>query len=597
MSGISFMGVGSGLPVKEIIEATLAAEAAPLKRLENDKKFYESQISSMGQLKSRLSSMAEAMDKLKGLDKFQQLATKSGNDKLFTATADHAKGATAGGYNIEVLAEARSYRHVTEATSKTATFSGVLNFKDANGDALKYTPKDANGVNLPDEVIEPLNINGKTLDEIREAINSHEGLKDKVSATLVNVDGGDARLVLSSKDSGEKERFAVDLSGLGINKDTELSSDSKFYTHATNSFDAGTTFSNLGTLTFKDAAGNDLSGSIDTNGKTLTNIVAEINNDTTLNSKMSAELVTDANGKERLVINSKVAGEAGRFTANFSDPSITKDTNLSSDSSSLDAPHLDAHIKIDGIEAFSPTNNFENVISGVSVNVTAGATNETNKAANLQVKRDDKAIKDNIEAFAKAYNDVIIHLNEAKKGSLYGDSTIRAIEGEMRDILYTPTQGSDGEDTSKNFLALIGLNVHVDKTYDPKNPSSRNGTLEVNPKDLTKALNENFDRVAHILGSTSKDGGPSGYAERFTDLANRLGEPTKGLIQTRTKGLNEEVKRINTRVESTNRRLELLEERLVKQFSAIEGIIANFNSTGSFISQQMASLPGYTRNK
>src|SRR5690554_3031990 len=103
MSGISFMGVGSGLPVKEIIEATLAAEAAPLKRLEHDKKYYESQISGMGQLKSRLNSMAEAMRDLQGLDKFQQLAATSSNDKLFTATANHETGATAGNYNIKVL--------------------------------------------------------------------------------------------------------------------------------------------------------------------------------------------------------------------------------------------------------------------------------------------------------------------------------------------------------------------------------------------------------------------------------------------------------------------------------------------------------------
>ena len=487
MSGISFMGVGSGLPVKEIIEATLAAESAPLKRLENDKKFYESQISAMGQLKSRLGSMAEAMNKLKGLDKFQQLAATSSNDKLFTATADHAKGATAANYNIEVLAEAKNYRHVSGSLSTVDKFTtaGTLTFKAANGsDDLK--DKDGNVISI--------NTENKTLDEIREAINSHEGLKGKLSASIVN----------------------------------------------------------------------------------------------------------EGNDTGRLVLNATTSGEEGRFTANFSDAAITKDGGLSSNATSLNA-----HIKIDDIDAYSSTNKFENVISGVSINVTAGASNETNKAASMQVKRDDKAIKDNIEAFAKAYNDVIIHLNEAKKGSLYGDSTIRAIEGEMRNILYAPTEGEDAEATQKNFLALIGIEVYADKNYDPKNPNSRNGTLEVNSAALTKALDENFDKVAHILGSSSKvDGQPSGYAERFAELATRLvsggvkdGQSYKGLVQIRTEGLGKEVDRINDRVDSTNLRLELLEARLVKQFSAIEGIIANFNSSGSFISQQMSNLPGYTRNK
>ena len=495
MSGISFSGVGSGLPINDIIKATLAAEAAPLKRLENDKKFYESQISGMGQLKSRLNSMAEAMRNLQGLDKFQQLAATSSNDKLFTATADHKAGATAGNYNIKVLAEARNYRHVSEPMNKTATnnFTGPLTFKvkAANGtDDVLLKNKDGTDISI--------DTTGKTLDEIRAAINSHEGLQGKVSANLVNTSDTEARLVLNASESGQAGRFEMLVGG-----------------------------------------------------------AADPNKDTDLSSKDSA------------------------------------------------TENLNAHIEIDGIDAYSSTNKFENVISGVTIDVTAGASGQSESVGGLQVKRDDKAIKDNIEAFAKAYNDVIIHLNEAKKGSLYGDSTIRSIEGEMRNILYSPTEGDDAADTQKNFLALIGIEVFVDKSYDPKNPSSRNGTLEVDSAALTKALDENFDKVAHILGSSKAldDTQPSGYAERFAELATRLvsggvkdGQSYKGLVQIRTEGLGKEVDRINDRVDSTNLRLELLEARLVKQFSAIDGIVSRFNSTGSFISQQMAGLPGYTRN-
>lgn len=507
MSGISFSGVGSGLPINDIIKATLAAEAAPLKRLENDKKFYESQISGMAQLKSRLSSMGDAMKALQGLDKFQQLAANSSNDKLFTATADHKTGATAGNYNIEVLAEARNYRHVSTSMDKTATnnFTGPLTFKDKDGVVLK----DGGGNDIS------IDTTGKTLDEIRAAINSHEGLQGKVSANLVNTSDTEARLVLNASESGETGRF-----------EAVFSSD----------------------------------------------------NDP-LNPKKDATL------------------SSGKYDDALAPTHPDYEDSL--------ANNLDARIKIDGIEATSSTNKFENVISGVTIDVTAGASGQSESVGGLQVKRDDTAIKDNIEAFAKAYNDVIIHLNEAKKGSLYGDSTIRSIEGEMRNILYSPTEGDDPDDTQKNFLALIGIEVFVDKSYDPKNPNSRNGTLEVDSVALTKALDENFDKVAHILGSSKAldDTQPSGYAERFAELATRLvsggvkdGQSYKGLVQIRTEGLGKEVDRINDRVDSTNLRLELLEARLVKQFSAIDGIVSRFNSTGSFISQQMAGLPGYTRS-
>lgn len=491
MSGISFMGVGSGLPVSEIIDVMLKAEGAPLKRLEHDKEYYKSQISGLGQLKSRLSGLQEAMKDLQGLDKFQMLAANTGNEKLFTATADHAKGATAANYNIEVLAEAKNYRHVSGPLSTANKFTnpGTLTFKAANGtDDLK--DKDGNVISI--------NTENKTLDEIRAEINSHEGLKGKLSASIVNESGTSGRLVL----------------------------------------------------------------------------------------------------------NSAVSGEEGRFTANFSNTAITKDAGLSSKDTANE--NLNAHIKIDGIDAYSSTNKFENVISGVSINVTAGASNETNKEASMQVKRDDAAIKDNIDAFVKSYNDVIIHLNEAKKGSLYGDNTIRSIETELRNVLYAPTKGSDTEDTQKNFLALIGIEVFVEKSFDPDNPSSRNGTLEINSAKLTEALDKNFDKVAHILGSSDRldSSQPKGYAQRLDELAKDLisggvrdGKIYKGLLEVRTEGLNKQIKRIDERVESTNMRLELLEQRLIKQFSSIDGIVANLNSMGSFISQQIGSLPGYSRSK
>ncbi|MFK7160457.1 flagellar filament capping protein FliD [Marinospirillum sp. MEB164] len=525
MSGISFMGVGSGLPVNDIINATVAAEAQPLKRLENDKKFFQSQISALGQLTSRLSTMRTAMLDLRGQDKFSQLAAKPGNDKLFTATADHLAGATAGNYSIQVLAEARSYQQTSDPFSRT-DFLAPEGAADAK---LTFTGlKDADG-----NAIDPVEINvaGKTLDQVRQEINSNDGLKGKVSANLVNVDGENARLVLKAQKTGEEGRFSAEFSGVDL------------------------------------AAG--------------------------LNAK-----VTNLSSPD----------------FDFNQVAYDAITDLDEKRAYLQARTLDARISIDGIEASNSTNNFSNVVTGVSINITPGAMNEATKASSLEVKRDDKAIRDNIDQFVKAYNDVIIHLNEAKKGSLYGDNTIRTVEAEMRNILYSPTpsnldsdtNSSDdiAADTQKNFLALIGIEVYTPGTFDPENPDSQNGTLRVNSAKLNEALENDFDRVAHILGASDfADGsGVDGYAARFADLAQRLtstttqnGQLSKGLLEVRREGLDNQVKRVDDRIESTNMRLKLLEDRLKRQFAAIEGLVANFNSSGSFLAQQMNNLPGYTR--
>ncbi|SFX24851.1 flagellar filament capping protein FliD [Marinospirillum alkaliphilum] len=643
MSGISFMGVGSGLPVNDIIRATLAAEATPLKRLENDKNFFRSQISAIGQLTSRLSSLRTAMLDLRGLDKFSILSSKAANEKLFTATADHLAGATAGNYNIQVLAEARSYREVMAPVSTTEFLSGEVTIAGKT-------------ITIGD---------GWTLDRLRQEINADNDLKDKVSANLVNVGNGEARLVLNARQMGEEGRFISDFSDLSIRSGTRLSASSAFnntvtdgdgkiteQTRSSGYIPTGAQF-DVGTISLKGTAddGTAFDLSFTASGKSLADLAAEIS---ASDHGFTATVVADPEDatKERLEI-TRVDPDAdsSAFTFSFNnvidysdtEAPITKDTTLSSPDivalqqavddaqAALTSPdptpaeiaaleaaqlalenaNLDARIKIDGIEASSSTNTFSNVISGVTINITQGAMNEAIKTSTLEVKRDDKAIKDNIDKFVKAYNDVIIHLNEAKKGSLYGDSTVRSVESELRNILYTPTPSSldpsdpdFAQDTQKNFLAIIGIEVFSPRTFDPENPDSQRGTLRVNQSRLTEMLTNDFDRVAHIIGASSfiDDNQPDGYAARFADLAQRLtsttvqdGQLRKGLLEIRREGLNNEVKRVDARIDSTNMRLELLEERLVRQFSAIEGLISGMNSTGMWIGQQLSSLPGYTR--
>ncbi|WP_404417387.1 flagellar filament capping protein FliD [Marinospirillum sp.] len=488
MSGISFNGLGSGIPVQQIVEATVKAESAPLKRLQNDKDFFSSQISALGKISSRLSGLKDAMNDLRGLDKFQQLAANTGNEDLFTSTADHLAGATSGNYSIEVMAEAKNYQQVSSSYAKADTLGADTG--DVKLDFTGLTDADGNAV-----ADISLDVAGKTLDEIRKEINNNEDLKGLVSANLVNVNETDARLVIKSDRTGTDSNFSADFSGV-------------------------------------DAPA-------------------------ALNAK-----------------DSTVAGQ-------------------------------DAHIQVDGIDAYSSTNSFSNVITGVDIELTKGASTLDNKSSTLDISRDDESIKDNIDAFVKAYNDVIIHLNEAKKGSLYGDSTVRAIESELRNVVTTPTEGEDAADTQNNLLAMIGIETYVDRSYDPEEGgNSRNGTLEIDSAKLTEALDNNFDEVATILGASSKldDAQPDGYAQRFADLADRLvsggiqnGEPFKGLLQIRKEGLNNQVDRIDDRMESTNQRLDLLEDRLYSQFNAIEGMVANFQSTGNYLNQQFASLPGYTR--
>lgn len=464
MSSIGFSGIGSGLPIDDIIKATVNAEAVPLQRMDAQRKLANEQLSAFSTLASRLDGLSSAMRKLKGSENFELLKSTSSNTSLFTATADHRAGATNGQYNIKVLSEAQAYRWTSEAVNKEQQLTGTFTLGDTTFN------------------IENVLEDGKrSLNDLREYINKEHG-KD-VSASLVNVNDTTARLVLTAKTTGEAGRLDIQASNLAT--DTGLSTKPPF----------------------------------------------------------------DEN-----------------------DPDNTQ--------------RLDAHIQIDGIDVYSNTNSFSDVISGVSINLAQGASLQGNNAASLNVSRDDAEIKGRIDQFLKAYNDVVIHLNEAKKGPLAKEGIIRAVEDTLRDVLYTPT-GADGN--LGNTLSALGIGTYVERGWVPgAGSNSRNGTLEITDQSrFNDVLSGDFEKLAFIFGEAD-----TGYAARFEQAANQL---TTELIPMRSKGLSAEVRRIETRMEDTNRRLDLLEERLYKQFNAVDAMIAQMNSTGSYITQQFEGLPGYTR--
>lgn len=486
MSSISFSGLGSGLDVDTIVKALVEAQSAPVTSLENKKTYAEAQISAYGQVTSRLNTLREAMLELRGLEKFQALAANSGNSSLFSATADHQAGAVSGNYTIEVLAEAQNYRQVSSSFAKTEAVA-------ATGSDAKLVFSGLDGTTGDIE----LDISGKTLDQIRQQINNHADLKGKVSATLVNVDGDNARLVLNSTTTGEEGRFSATFSGAGV--------------------------------------------------------------------------------------------AAGLEAVDSADPSLSTQAT----------DNLNARIKIDGIEVSSSTNTFSGVISGVNITLATGAASQSTTTSSLNVARDDESIINSVNAFVKAYNDVIIHINEQKKNGMAGDSTLRTIESELRNVLMTATEGG-------TVLANYGITTYVEKSYNAEDgASSSNGTLLIDNAKLKEAMNNDFDQFALTWGGSSFyiDGQASGYAERFADLAQRLtsttvqnGQISKGLLEIRTEGLNSQIKRYDDRITSISDRLVLLEDRLRTQFNAMDTLAAQMNSTQSFLTQQFSNLAGYTKN-
>ena len=136
MAGISSTGIGSGLDVQKIVSQQVALESKPLEKLQSKDTSLKSEISTWGGIKSQLSALQDASQKLMGLSSWNTRALKSSNDDAVTGTA--AEGATVGSFAVNVtrLAQAQSTR-MASSIPATDTFSaGRLDISLGDGSSF-----------------------------------------------------------------------------------------------------------------------------------------------------------------------------------------------------------------------------------------------------------------------------------------------------------------------------------------------------------------------------------------------------------------------------------------------------------------------------
>lgn len=239
------------------------------------------------------------------------------------------------------------------------------------------------------------------------------------------------------------------------------------------------------------------------------------------NIGVSATIITD-NAGARLVVTSKDSGAANSVRISVTDDDGTNTDTVGLSQLAYDptatagagknltqsAVAQDARLAIDGIWLTKSSNNFGDVVDGVTLNL-----QKTNLGSptTLTVERDKAKVQESIEAFIKGYNDVnktvrdLTAYNEATRtgAALQGDATTRNLQAKVRAILAKPLSGAA---SGINSLSEIGVSVQ------------RDGTLALNAQKLDLALQNNFsaikgifaavgsatDSLVSVTGSTSK---------------------------------------------------------------------------------------------
>jgi len=239
---------------------------------------------------------------------------------------------------------------------------------------------------------------------------------------------------------------------------------------------------------------------------------------------------------------------------------------------------LDGQLSVDGFIRSSSTNTITDVVDGLTFTLLS-ETPDADADIVVNVDRDRGSVTDAVQSFVTAYNNAQVTLTSVSlavpggtSGALVGDPLALGARQSLRSMM---TQAFDGTIGS---LSEVGISFDVD------------GTMQFDASVMQEMADTNLDAVVELFSGDDGLAAQLGaYLDGFTG--------DDGRIDAREDSLETRLEEIEVQGERLDRRMERFQSRLTAQFAAMDQLVASLQSTGSYLSQQLNSLPGFTRTE
>ncbi len=232
---------------------------------------------------------------------------------------------------------------------------------------------------------------------------------------------------------------------------------------------------------------------------------------------------------------------------------------------------------VDGLRIERKGNEIKDVIAGVTISLKA-ASNVNTEAV---FGRNLSATAANLQRFVDGFNDIaeIMKANlrptpgVTKAAEGIADASLIALQGLLRKFLSTEVN------TTGAIRTVTDLGVKLGK----------DGTVTLDQAVLDSALVKDPTAVNSVFAKVT-----TGMGAAIATMVNGQTNVLTGTLVSRRKSIEAESKRIDVQATSLNATLDRHREQLVKQFTAMERIISNFNNIGTYLQNQR--LPGSGNN-
>lgn len=269
----------------------------------------------------------------------------------------------------------------------------------------------------------------------------------------------------------------------------------------------------------------------------------------------------------------------------------------------------DAIIKYEGITITRPTNNIDDVVPEITLNV----HDKTEKTATITVKVDKEASKNALIEFVGKYNQAVAKINvlsqnkpdiineldyltddEKEKltkqlGMFQTDFSLSNIKSNMQTILSSGYRASENAEITA--LSQIGIATNASGYSGSYSQSQLRGYLEIDEKKLDDALENHIDDIKNLFGFDT-DGDliiDEGIAYRLDKQITAYTQ-TGGILALKTSTLDSKIKSSQTRITKLEDQMEKKEAELRQKYSTMQGSLSNLenqqNTISNFTKQQ-----------
>ncbi|HSZ18205.1 MAG TPA: flagellar filament capping protein FliD [Candidatus Acidoferrum sp.] len=289
----------------------------------------------------------------------------------------------------------------------------------------------------------------------------------------------------------------------------------------------------------------------------------------TQQAALNASIIQDANGA-RLAIVSNSSGTPGNLTLT----ATLHQTGGTAINFTQASAGLNAVLSVDSVPISSATNQVNNVINGVTLNLTGPTPIGT--PASLTVSPDTASISTGINNFVTAYNTAINAINAQFAVGSGGSAQPLEADGSLRDVqqqlLSAITYSTAGAGGAVN-LASLGITTNND------------GTLSVDSGALSNALSSNFSGVQNFFQAAS-----TGFAQNLNTVLNNLNGPANGELTLDSQSYTQSSTALGTQITDLQANLAVQTQNLTAVYSQVNTTLEELPLLQEQLSQQLSTV-------